>query len=266
MKGSIIKHGQGDASSKKRILIAGAAMAVLGMAYVGTTYYEDISIAVGLIEPNTRVTIDEDQNISKGAKKGVHFIEKEEMEKAKNSVTLYFSYTSKNSYDAYKSISSMISSEYSDTKLVMHHLNLNPEWAMAHKTKLTLDMMGVTNVTHDDLFKLFIKNKPERIDDLAYFMLERKIDIKTFEEVYMSIDIINKSADDFERGVSNGFTFIPDIYVNGNNQVVLGALNSFDDISLVIDEVNNPTPTPINTVSSISNQESTNSTTPKTDK
>ena len=97
-------------------------------------------------------------------------------------------------------------------------------------------------------------------------MLERKIDIKTFEEVYMSIDIINKSADDFEEGVSKGFTFIPDIYVNGNNQVVLGALNSFDDISLVIDEINNPAQTPINTISALPVQKNTDNNTPKTDK
>lgn len=266
MKGSITKHGQDDASSKKRIIIAGTAMAVLGLAYFGTTYYDDIAITLGLEEPSARVTIDKDQNITKGAKKGVHFIEKKGMKEDKNSVTLYFSYTSKNSYDAYKSLSSMTNSDYENTNLVMHHLNLNPEWAMAHKTKLTLDIMGVSNVTHDDLFNLFTKNKPERIDDLAYFMLERKIDIKTFEEVYMSIDVINKSADDFEEGVSKGFTFIPDIYVNGNNQVVLGALNSFDDISLVIDEINNPTPTPINTISALPEQQNTDSNTPETDK
>ena len=87
MKGSITKHGQDDASSKKRIIIAGTAMAVLGLAYFGTTYYDDIAITLGLEEPSARVTIYKDQNITKGAKKGVHFIEKKGMKEDKNSVT-----------------------------------------------------------------------------------------------------------------------------------------------------------------------------------
>lgn len=172
------------------------------------------------------------------AKKDIHFVESK-MRIEPETVTLYFSYTSKASLSVYKKLKES-ESKHPDINFRYIHINLSEDWSIAHKVKLTLNAMSVKNISDIELFNYFIATKTDKqLSSITNILLDKEVDLNTFNDTYNSIDISQQSAHDFESYVNTPLSFIPDIYVDGNKQVVLGSLKSYDDIKYVIDSIAN---------------------------
>ncbi|MCF2901196.1 hypothetical protein L1267_12415 [Pseudoalteromonas sp. OFAV1] len=160
----------------------------------------------------------------------IHFIKRESMPVKENTITLYFSYSSKESLNAYSQLLQLIDS-LDKVTLEVIHLNLNENWQIPYKTFETLQILK-SPISQEDVFKFFINNKKIKSkSDVTPLLLNNNIDTYSFFEIYDSLEITKKSAQDFESMRSSGIEFVPDIYINGNQQVILGAFKNYSELA-----------------------------------
>lgn len=195
-----------------------------------------INTPFSYVSTHTGVEETDDIKMTGVAKEGIHFLALDTKE-IKNDITLYYSYTSKSSWEAFKALQS-IESKYPEIKFNYVHLNLSDSWSVAHKTKITLRKMNITKLSDNELFSFFTEKKNKSpLRDITGLLIKHNINVENFFEVYNSVDVLKDSASHFEQYINKGINFIPDLYINGNNQIILGSLSSYRDIDLVIKSV-----------------------------
>lgn len=180
----------------------------------------------------------DDIRVTKIAKQDLHFIQLENDE-VRNQVTLFFSYTSKPSWELFKALKA-IEPRHPNTDFRYIHLNLSDTWAVAHKVKITLEKLNVTSISDNELFAFFTdKNNSNPLKNITKLLIDHEVDMLMFDDVYNSLEVTQESADHFEQYIITDISFIPDLYIEGNKQVVLGSLNSYSDIDLVLTSIQN---------------------------
>lgn len=226
----------------KQVVTGLGFAAVLGLFAFQQGYLDDLLPKEEIVQLNKSDKL----AISGVAKEDLHFITHNEMPSKEKTITLYFSYTSAGAKLAYEKISDLMN-KFPDYKLEMIHLNLSPEWEFAFKVKTTLDLIAKDKVTDDELFAHFTnskKSKKNTVAELTYLLMEKEIDPRSFEDTLNSIQVSRTSASTFEQYISSEISFIPDVYINGNKQVVLGSLDRYSDIEYIIKTLNSPNNTP----------------------
>jgi hypothetical protein len=176
-------------------------------------------------------------SITNSAVEGVHFLKNKTMPEEKNTITLFYSYKSKMSKLAFTELKKL-EKTIPDAKFNYIPLNINPSWDIAFKAGITLDSIAKGEIKDSELFDFFASKKGDDIKQISKLLVEHKIDPISFENMYSSSEVSSISAQHFENYINKDISFIPDIYINGNRQVVLGSLDRYSDIKFIYDTLN----------------------------